>query len=109
MLLLPILMTIMTTVVNVINRFVLAILDNGYNNISITLDQFESSPLFYISPIVELFLVESDAVAYAVLLIYLNQKLQSAFTEGFKAVWFWCKNQTVTLWFLTTSTYSRIK
>ena len=55
----------------------------------VSAENFESSPLFYISTLFQLFL-EYDALTYACLLIYLNQKLQTTFTEGIKSTWFWC-------------------
>ena len=89
MLLLPVLITIMIAVVNFCSGVLLIGINNGYGGISV--NQFESSPLYYISTIFQL-LVEYNAIAYAGLLIYLNQKLQSIFTVGIKAVWFWCKH-----------------
>ena len=87
MLLLPILMTIMISVVNFSSGILLLATNNGY--VGISLENFESSPLYYISTLFQLF-VEYNALAYACLLIYLNQKLQTTFTEGIKSMWFSC-------------------
>ena len=88
MLLLPILMTIMISVVNLCSGILLLATSNSYGGISV--ENFESSPLYYnISTLFQLFL-EYDALTYACLLIYLNQKLQTTFTEGIKSMWFWC-------------------
>ena len=103
MLLLPILMTIMISVVNFCSGVLLIGINNGYGGISI--ENFESCPLYYISTLFQLF-VEYNALAYACLLIYLNQKLQSTFTGGIKAIWFWCRhpnhNTVVPQWFTVT-------
>ena len=88
MLLLPILMAIMISVVNLCSGILLLATSNSYGGISV--ENFESSPLYYnISTLFQLFL-EYDALTYACLLIYLNQKLQTTFTEGIKSMWFWC-------------------
>ena len=89
MLLLPILMTTMISVVNFCSGVLLIGINNGYGGIS--LENFESSPLYYISTLFQL-LVEYNSLAYACLLIYLNQTLQSTFTVGIKAMWFWCRH-----------------
>ena len=89
MLLLPILMTTMISVVNFCSGVLLIGINNGYGGIS--LENFESSPLYYISTLFQL-LVEYNSLAYACLLIYLNQKLQSTFAKGIKAIWFWCRH-----------------
>ena len=89
MLLLPILMTTMISVVNFYSGVLLIGINNGYGGIS--LENFESSPLYYISTLFQL-LVEYNSLAYACLLIYLNQTLQSTFTVGIKAMWFWCRH-----------------
>ena len=89
MLLLPILTTIMISVVNFCSGVLLIGINNGYGGIS--LENFESSPLYYISTLFQL-LVEYNSLAYACLLIYLNQKLQSTFAKGIKAIWFWCRH-----------------
>lgn len=89
MLLLPILMTIMIGVVNFCSGVLLIAINNGYGGISA--ENFESSPLYYISTLFQLF-VEYNALAYACLLIYLNQNLQTAIMEGIKAIRFWCRH-----------------
>ena len=89
MLLLPILMTTMISVVNFCSGVLLIGINNGYGGIS--LENFESSPLYYISTLFQL-LVEYNSLAYACLLIYFNQALQSTFTVGIKAMWFWCRH-----------------
>ena len=98
MLLLPILMTIMTSVVNLISDLLLVGLKNGFGGIAVIVDQFESSLFYYIPTIVQL-LLEYNSIAYAGLLIYLNQKLQSTFVERIKAtvLWFGCKHPNNTM------------
>ena len=91
MLLLPILMIIMTSIVNFSSELLLVGLNNGYGGVTVSVEQFESSPLYYIPTIFQL-LLEYDAIAYACLLIYLNKKLQSTFIESIKAMWVWCKH-----------------
>ena len=86
MLLLPILMTILISVVNLCSGILLLATGNSYGGVSA--ENFESSPLFYISTLFQLFL-EYDALTYACLLIYLNQKLQTTFTEGIKSLSQW--------------------
>ena len=94
MLLLPILMTIMVSVVNFCSGVLLIGTNNGYGGVSVsTVDQFESSPLYYIPTIFQL-LVEYNAIVYAGLLVYLNKKLQSAFTDlyGIRTLLFWFRH-----------------
>lgn len=91
MLLLPVLTTIMSTIVNFISGVLLIAVNNGYGAVSVSLESYERSPLYYIQTIFQ-FLVEYNAIAYACLLIYLNNNIQVAYKEGIKAL----KKATVT-------------
>ena len=95
--LLPVLMTITTSVVNLISDLLLVGLNNGFGGITVTVNQFESSSFYYIPTIcIVQLLFEYKSIN---LLIYLNQKLQSTFIEGVKAIMsqFWCKHSNNTV------------
>ena len=91
MLLLPVLMTIMSTIVNFFSGVLLIAVNNGYGAVSVSVEDFEGSALFYIQTIFQ-FIVEYNAIAYACLLIYLNNKIQAAYKESFKTIFGWCKH-----------------
>ena len=89
MLLLPILTTILSTVVNTLSGMLLIAVNEGYAALSQSLQDYERSPLYYVQPILQ-FLVEYTAIAYAGLLIYLNKKLQATYKATMKSL-FRCK------------------
>ena len=84
MLLLPILMTIMSTIVNFFSGVLLILVNNGYGAVTVSLEDYEGSFLYYIQTIFQ-FLVEYNSIAYGCLLIYLNKKIQAAYKELFSS------------------------
>lgn len=80
MLLLPILMTVLLTLITASTGMLLIGLNNGYV-VTITVD----SPIVYIKDIVAL-LLEYDAIAYASMLIYFNLKIQNTLKETLKEI-----------------------
>ena len=91
MLLLPVLTTIMSTIVNFFSGVLLIAVNNGYGAVSVSLEDYERSPLYYIQTIFQ-FLVEYNAIAYGCLLIYLNNGIRAAYKDTIKAL----KKATVT-------------
>lgn len=81
MLLLPVLTTIMSTIVNFFSGVLLITVNNGYGAVSVSLENYEHSPLFYIQTIFQ-FLVEYNAIAYACLFIYLNNGIRMAYKDA---------------------------
>ena len=89
MLLLPVITTILSSVVTFIFGVLLVTVNNLYGVLLDSPADYEDSPLFVFQTIFQ-FLVEYTAIAYACLLIYLNKNLQATYRDTVKRL-FRCK------------------
>lgn len=88
MLLLPILMISLLTFLTLSTGVLLIAINDGYGN-TVSPNDYENSAILYVQE-VGLLAVEYDAIAYVLLLIYFNTKLQRALKEVFSDLFCHC-------------------
>lgn len=80
MLLLPVLTTIMSTVVNLFSGVLLIAVNNGYGAVTTSLENFDRSPLFFVQTIIQ-FLVEYNTIAYICCTAHLLEQKDTSFLQ----------------------------